>query len=73
MDGDRKTRFFHRIAKIKETTKRISILKVEGVFLTDQNQIIDHVVAYYKDLVNKFSILQDDHLIEEVIPLMMTG
>lgn len=72
MDGDRNTRFFHRIAKIKHTTKRISSLKVEGMVLTDQDRIADHVVTYYKDLFNKISVLQDDHLIEDVIPLMMT-
>ncbi|CAK8544116.1 unnamed protein product [Lathyrus sativus] len=36
MHGDRNTRYFHRIIKIKKTTKRISSLKVEGVVITNQ-------------------------------------
>lgn len=74
MDGNGNTRFLHRDANIKQTTKRTSSLKVEGVVLIDQDWIADHDVAYYKDLFYKKNcILQDDHLIEDVIPLMMTG
>lgn len=50
MDGNGNTRFLHRIVNIKQTTKRTSSLKVEGVVLTDQDWIADHDVAYYKDL-----------------------
>ncbi|WJX18847.1 hypothetical protein P8452_08606 [Trifolium repens] len=50
LEGDRNTKFFHRIAKIKSTTKNITTLQDGEHVLTDQNQISDHVVNFYKNL-----------------------
>lgn len=38
---------------------------------TDQEKIDEHVVSYYRNLFNNDSILQEDNLIEKVIPDMM--
>jgi hypothetical protein len=35
VDGDRNTSYFHRIAKIKNTTKVISSIRVEDSLITD--------------------------------------
>ncbi|XP_058761813.1 uncharacterized protein LOC131635226 [Vicia villosa] len=70
-EGDRNTQFFHRIAKIKQVTKRISCLKVDGNLITDRGQIAKHVVSFYTNLFNKFFVLQDTSLIGEVIPHLM--
>jgi hypothetical protein len=68
LDGDRNTSYFHRIAKIKNTTKVISSLKNGDDIITDPTQIADHVVDYYKNLFCSNPILQDQLLVEHVIP-----
>ncbi|XP_058776647.1 uncharacterized protein LOC131650967 [Vicia villosa] len=42
-EGDRNTKYFHRVAKIKQTTKKIACLKVDGNIITDRKQIAEHV------------------------------
>jgi hypothetical protein len=49
-DGDRNTGYFHRIAKIKNTTKVLSSLRVEEELVTDPTIIVDHIVNYYQNL-----------------------
>jgi hypothetical protein len=69
VDGDRNTGYFHRIAKIKNTTKVMSSLRVEETLVTDHQMIADHVVDYYQNLFcSNMGILQDDALINDVIP-----
>ncbi|PNX82112.1 ribonuclease H, partial [Trifolium pratense] len=68
LEGDRNTAYFHRIAKIKNTTKLISSLKHGAEILTDPAQIADHVVQYYKNLFCTNPILQEQILVEQVIP-----
>jgi hypothetical protein len=50
LEGDRNTKYFHRIAKIKTSTKLITTLQDGEHVLTDNNQIADHIVSYYKNL-----------------------
>ncbi|XP_058770393.1 uncharacterized protein LOC131644024 [Vicia villosa] len=72
VDGDRNTRFFHRIAKIRQSTKKISCLRVDGYLITDRDRIAEHVVSYYTNLFNNnLSVLQDNSLIDEVIPHLL--
>ncbi|GAU32780.1 hypothetical protein TSUD_152280 [Trifolium subterraneum] len=68
LEGDRNTAYFHRMAKIKNTTKIISSLKHGNTTLTDPSQISDHVVDYYKTLFCTNPILQEQLLVEQVIP-----
>jgi NDP-sugar pyrophosphorylase family protein len=69
VEGDRNTGYFHRIAKIKNTTKVMSSIRVEDTLISDHQQIADHVVDYYQNLFcSNFDLLQDEALIDDVIP-----
>jgi hypothetical protein len=72
LEGDRNTKFFHRIAKIKTTTKAITTLQDGELVLTDQNQIAEHVVSFYKNLFCSNIVLQEQLLADEVIPNLVT-
>lgn len=48
--GDRNTKYFHRLTKIKNKTKIISSLRKGEEILTDQTRISEHVVSSYKNL-----------------------
>jgi len=67
-EGDRNTRYFHRLAKIKNTTRPITSIRHENTTINDQEQIANHVVNHYTNLFNVCSVLQDDGIVEEVIP-----
>lgn len=47
VDGDRNTKYFHRLTKIKNKTKIISSLRNGEDIITDQERISEHVVSYY--------------------------
>jgi hypothetical protein len=69
VEGDRNTTYFHRIAKIKNTTKTLSSIRAGDLLLTEPNQIADHIVQYYKSLFcANHAVLQVSLLIDEVIP-----
>jgi hypothetical protein len=73
LEGDRNTKYFHKLAKIKTTTKAITSLQDGANVLTDSNQISDHIVNYYKNLFSTNLFLQDSLLAEEVIPNLVTA
>jgi len=56
-EGDKNTRYFHRLAKIKNTTKLITSLIIDNTTINDQDQIADHVVNHYTNLFNVCSVL----------------
>lgn len=66
--GDRNTRYFHRVTKIKNKTKIISSLRNGNDILTEPSSIADHMVSHYKCLFSANNVLQDSLLVEEVIP-----
>src|SRR4051812_48873973 len=47
-------------------------MRVNGNLITKRGQIADLVISYYTSLFKMFSVLQDESLIEEVIPPLMT-
>ena len=65
---DRNTAFFHRITKIKNKTKLIATMRDGENLITERQDISDHVVSYFKNLFCTNPILQDQSLVEEVIP-----
>ncbi|PNX71458.1 ribonuclease H, partial [Trifolium pratense] len=71
LEGDRNTKYFHRLAKIKTSTKLITTLQDGDNVLIDPNQIAEHVVKYYKNLFGTNTVLQDSLLTEEVIPKLV--
>ena len=50
VDGDRNTKYFHRLTKIKIKTKIISSLRHGDELIADQRRISDHVFSYFKNL-----------------------
>jgi hypothetical protein len=72
LSGDRNTKYFHRIAKIKTASKMITSLQDGEHVLTDQSQISHHVVNFYKNIFCSNSILQEPLLVEEVILNLIT-
>jgi hypothetical protein len=71
LEGDRNTKYFHRLAKIKTSTKHITSLQDGETIITDQNRISDHVVNFYKNLFCANVVLQDSVLAEDVIPSLV--
>ncbi|PNX72820.1 ribonuclease H, partial [Trifolium pratense] len=72
LEGDRNTKYFHRMAKIKTSSKLITSLQVGENVLTDQSQIAEHIVNYYKSLFCTNTVLQEQLLAQEVIPNLIT-
>jgi hypothetical protein len=73
LEGDRNTKYFHRLAKIKSTTKSITSMQIGETVVTDQSTISEHIVDFYKKLFSTNSILQESLLVEEVIPSLVTN
>ncbi|CAJ2648329.1 unnamed protein product [Trifolium pratense] len=72
LEGDRNTKYFHRIVKIKSSTKMITSLQDGEQVLIDQRQISQHVVSFYKKLFCSNNTLQEPWLADEVIPKLIT-
>jgi hypothetical protein len=73
LEGDRNTKYFHRLTKIKTSSKLITTLQDGEQVLSDQNQIAEHVLNFYKNLFCTNIVLQDSLLAEEVIPILVTN
>jgi hypothetical protein len=71
-DGERNTAYFHRLAKIRNTTNLITSLKHGESTLTDPNDISAHVVDHFSNLFNHNSNVTDNGIIEEVIHNLLT-
>lgn len=68
LNGDRKSKYFHRVTKLKNKTKIISNIRHNDEIISEPLRIADHIVSYYKILfVSTNIVLQNQFLIEEVI------
>jgi hypothetical protein len=72
LEGDRNTKFFHRIAKIKTTTKSITTLQDGEHVLFEPQHISDQIVSFHKKLFYTNIVLQEQLLADEVIPNLIT-
>ena len=71
-NGDRNTKYFHRVTKIKNKTKIISTIRNNDEIISDPHRISEHIVDYYQNLFfSTNSFLQEQLLVEEVIPKMI--
>ena len=68
LEGDRNTGYFHRLSQIKNKTKLISSLRVGENLISDPHLISEHIVDYFKNLYCTNNFLQEQSLVEEVIP-----
>ncbi|XP_019431829.1 PREDICTED: uncharacterized protein LOC109338932 [Lupinus angustifolius] len=70
--GDRNTSYFHKLTRIREATKAISMIRHEGNIITDPDEISSHIVHFYMNLFNSSNDIQHNHLINSVIPSLVT-
>jgi len=72
LDGDRNSSYLHRLTQIKNKTKMISSLLVEDELTSDPQTISNHIVSYYSNLFSSSNtVLQDQQLVEDVIPRLI--
>ena len=71
MDGDRNSKYVHRVTKIKNKTKMISSIRNEEEIITNPQRIANHFVDYFSNLFGTNTILQDHSLADEVIPKLI--
>jgi exonuclease III len=55
-EGDKNTKFFHRIANSHRRKNAIGQLEVEGVTVTDTGEIKDRLVDFYKNLFTEIRV-----------------
>ncbi|XP_019447354.1 PREDICTED: uncharacterized protein LOC109350586 [Lupinus angustifolius] len=67
INGDRNTSFFHKVAKIRHTTKAISMLNVGDRILENQEDIANHVLSYFTYLFVSQNNTTPNGLINDVI------
>jgi len=68
VNGDRNSRYFHRLTKIKNKTKMISSIRNDEEIITEPERVTEHIVNYYNCLFSSNYFLQDSNLLEEVVP-----
>lgn len=66
-NGDRNTSFFHKVTKFRNTTKKMSVLKKDGLILDRKEDIESHVCEFYTSLFASENNCSDNGLIEQVI------
>ena len=49
-EGDKNTKFFHKVANSRRRYNQISMLEVDGVIYEDESEMADQVVQFYKNL-----------------------
>jgi hypothetical protein len=68
IDGDRNTKYFHRLAKIKNSTKLINVSRDGDNVITDPTEIANIIVNHFQNIFTTNNVLQDNNLIDDVIP-----
>jgi hypothetical protein len=71
LEGDRNTAYFHRIAKIKNTTNHISSLMNGDIALNSTDEISAHVVDYFSSLLHRLIILLIMVLWRKLSPILL--
>lgn len=72
LEGGRNTSYFHKVTKIRNTTKHITSIKDGGNTIIDPILIANHALNFYKSLFCTNIVLQDSLLMEEVIPNLVS-
>ncbi|XP_019433032.1 PREDICTED: uncharacterized protein LOC109339940, partial [Lupinus angustifolius] len=71
-EGDRNTAFFHRVSKIRQSTKAISMLRVGDTILSNQDEIARHILDYFTGIFASLNITTPNSLIDSVIPNLVS-
>ncbi|KAK2443571.1 hypothetical protein QL285_014660 [Trifolium repens] len=71
-DGDRNTTYFHKIAKIKRACNQITSIRNGEISLNRPDDVNAHIVNHFTSLFNSQHPDNDNGLVEEVIPNLIT-
>jgi hypothetical protein len=71
-DGDRNTAYFHKIAKIRRATNQISSLRNGEISLNSPDEVNAHIVNHFTTLFNAQTDNNDNGMVDEVIPNLIT-
>ncbi|XP_019435039.1 PREDICTED: uncharacterized protein LOC109341552 [Lupinus angustifolius] len=71
-NGDRNTSFFHIVAKVRQNTKALTMLKEGDNILTNHDDIATHVLDYFTALYASSNNMVSNGLISFVIPSLVT-
>lgn len=72
MQGYRNTGFFHRVSKIINVSKQLSILRQGDTILEDTADLETHVTGYFGNLYASNNSCTDNGIVERVIPSLVT-
>lgn len=70
-DGDKTTAYFHKLAKIKQSSRKIFMREIEDTMTSDPNLITEHIVNHFTTMLSSCNSLQDNQLIEETISYLI--
>ena len=73
LEGDTNNAYFHKVTKIKNTTKLITRIKDGDNLIIEPDQIASHAVNYFQNVFCTNFFLQDHALVEDAIPEMITA
>ncbi|CAL0318886.1 unnamed protein product [Lupinus luteus] len=68
ISGDRNTSFFHKVTKIRQVTKSMSIMKDGDCILTKQEDISNLALRYFTDIFASPNATTPNQLINQVVP-----
>ncbi|XP_019416122.1 PREDICTED: uncharacterized protein LOC109327431 [Lupinus angustifolius] len=71
--GDRNTAYFHKLAKIRHSSKYMATLRQGENILIDQTDIANHALSYFTDLYATINDTCQNGLIQSVIPLLVSN
>jgi len=74
-NGDRNTKYFHRLSKIKNTSKLTNSLMIGDNMVSDPQQISRHITKHFKNIISTNNVVQDlqvNDLIENSIPNLIS-
>ncbi|GAU16832.1 hypothetical protein TSUD_367790 [Trifolium subterraneum] len=66
------TAYFHKLAKIRQATSRITSIRNGDNILNDPNEVKAHIVNHFTSLFNGPDPVNDNGLVNEVIPSLIT-
>lgn len=74
MRGERNTKFFHTVTAVKRRkSKNFRVQNMHGVWVSDQKEIAEAGVEFFKDLFCSFQQSFDFSLIQKSIPRLITS
>ncbi|CAK8573084.1 unnamed protein product [Lathyrus sativus] len=71
-NGNQNNDYFHKLTKIKHAYKSIYVLKDTDYIIIDPSLITKHVVDHIRNLFSSYNYVQDNNLIEETIPSLIS-